>query len=377
VDSQRWAWAEIDLQAIRHNVSVIRQTVAPASLLAVVKADAYGHGAAQVAAAALQAGAIALGVALVQEGVELRRAGIDAPILLMSQQPPEQSGDIVRFDLTPTVYDVAGIDALDRSAIEQHREIVAVHVKVDTGMHRVGCPPEDIGELVQRIEGSRRLRLAGLFTHLAVADEPGNPHTGEQLDRFDDVIRPVVAGSADRGAVVIHAANSAGALAHRRARYGLVRIGIALYGLEPGGGVAGLCGDLQPALSLKARVSHIKRLTAGERLSYGLSYRLGRDANIATVPIGYADGVRRRLFQTGGEVLIGRRRRAIAGAVTMDQLMVDCGDDAVAVGDEVVLIGRQGDKQIRVEEWAKRLDTIPYEITCAISNRIARRYLNP
>ncbi len=250
-----------------------------------------------------------------------------------------------------------------------------VHVKIDTGMQRVGAESDAVAALVERIiEYSPTLRLGGVFTHLAVADDPDDEFTALQLDRFDDVLTRI--GLADD--VAVHAANSAGALAHRAARRSFVRAGIAVYGISPGRGVDDLCHDLRPALSLRARVSFVKTVRAGSRISYGLRHTFERDTTVATVPIGYADGVPRRLSSTGGEVLIGGRRRPIVGVVTMDQLMVDCGpDDPVAVGDEVVLIGTQegpeGPQQIRAEEWADRLGTIGYEIVCGIATRVPRR----
>ncbi len=379
MDNTRWAWAEIDLRAVRHNVQVVRRLVAPAGVLAVVKADGYGHGAEAVARAALDAGAVGLGVALVQEGIELREAGITAPILLMSQQPLEQSADIVAHGLTPTVYDSASIDSFEQaasSAGRTRRTAVGVHIKVDTGMHRVGCRPDEVATLVKHIEAADGIRLAGLFTHLAIADEPDDPYTDSQLRQFDESLAKVMEAASDRQRIVVHAANSAGALAHPASRHSFVRLGIAMYGIEPGDGVASLCGDLEPVMSLKARVSFVKRVAEQDRISYGLRHRFDSQTNVATVPIGYADGVPRRLFQTGGHVLIGGRRRPIVGVVTMDQLMVDCGDDHVVAGDEVVLLGRQGDERIRAEEWALRLDTIPYEVTCAISKRIDRRLID-
>ncbi len=379
MDNTRWAWAEIDLRAVRHNVQVVRRLVAPAGVLAVVKADGYGHGAEAVARAALDAGAVGLGVALVQEGIELRDAGITAPILLMSQQPLEQSADIVAHDLTPTVYDSASIDSFEQaasSAGRTRRTAVGVHIKVDTGMRRVGCRPDEVATLVKHIEAADGIRLAGVFTHLAIADEPDDPFTDSQLQRFDESLAQVMEASSDRQRIVVHAANSAGALAHPASRHSFVRLGIAMYGVEPGDAVASLCGDLEPVMSLKARVSFVKRVAEHDRISYGLRHRFVSQTNVATVPIGYADGVPRRLFQTGGHVLIGGRRRPIVGVVTMDQLMVDCGDDHVVVGDEVVLLGCQGDERVRAEEWAARLDTIPYEVTCAISKRIDRRLID-
>ncbi len=220
------------------------------------------------------------------------------------------------------------------------------------------------------------LRLEGVATHLATADQPGHPAVAAQLAAFDRVLAELDAEQARPP--LVHVANSAAALAVPAARHSLVRAGIALYGIEPGPGVAHLCRDLRPALTLRARVSYVKRVAAGEGISYGLRHTFERDTNVATVPLGYADGVPRRLFEQGGQVLIGGRRRPIVGVVTMDQLMVDCGDDPVAIGDEVVLIGTQtgpaGTAQIRAEEWAERLGTIGYEIVCGISRRIERRW---
>jgi alanine racemase len=370
--SARWAWADIDLDAVAANLVVLRERVAPASVWAVVKAGGYGHGAVAVARAALAAGAEGLCVALVQEGAELRRAGVSAPILVLSEQPPEQVADLVALGLTPTVCSVSGAILVAEAVQAAWLPPCPVHVKVDTGMHRVGARPEDAAELARLVAETPQLVLEGCFTHLAVADEPGDPYTAWQLERFDAVLAELAAdGIRPR---LVHAANSAGGLAHRAARRSLVRAGIGVYGISPGPGVADLAAPLRPVLSLRARVAQVKRLAAGCRISYGLRYRFEHDATVATVPIGYADGVPRRLSSTGGEVLVGGHRRRIAGVVTMDQLMVDCGDDDVAVGDEVVLLGRQGEEEIRAEEWAERLGTIAYEIVCGIGARVPRRY---
>jgi len=362
----RWAWAEIDLDALAHNVAVLRRAVAPAAVWAVVKADAYGHGATAVARAAVAAGCEGLCVALTTEGVALREAGIEAPILVLSEQPAEHAPTIIAHRLTPTVTTADGIDALAALAPDD----LDVHLKVDTGMHRVGAAPADAGALVGLIAASApHLRLAGVFTHLAVADEPADPYTAGQLARFAHTLAALPADALE--GVAVHAANSAGGLAHPAARHSFVRAGIALYGISPGPDVAPLVTELRPVLALKARVSFVKRLTAGQRLSYGLRHTVLVDTNVATVPLGYADGVRRGL-SSNGDVLIGGRRRPIIGTVTMDQLMVDCGDDPVAPGDDVVLIGRQGDERITAEEWGTRLDTIGYEVVCGIGARVPR-----
>jgi alanine racemase len=368
-DQWRPAWAEVDLGAIRHNAAVLADRTAPAALCAVVKADGYGHGAVPVARAALDGGATWLAVALVEEGVALRDAGIDAAVLLLSEPPADAMAEVVARRLTPTLYTPQGLDALERAAADAS---VPVHVKVDTGMHRVGARPDDAVTLARRVAGSPSLRLEGLWTHLAVADEPDDAYTAAQLAAFNEVVAEL-----DRAGVtpeLLHAANSAGAVAHPPARYDLVRCGIAVYGHAPSPDVA--AADLRPAMSLKARVSYVKRVEAGSRLSYGLRYRVDTDSVIATVPLGYADGVPRRLSAVGGEVLIGGRRLPLAGTVTMDQVMVDCGPGAdVQAGDEVVLFGRQGDAEMRAEEWAGALDTISYEILCGIGARVPRVYV--
>jgi alanine racemase len=368
----RWAWAEVDLDAIAHNVGQLRIASAPAEVWAVVKADGYGHGAVEVARTALTAGAAGLCVALASEGALLRRAGIDAPILVLSEQPPEIDADLVVNDLIATVFTNDAVDRLAAAVVDSAATTLSVQVKVDTGMHRVGARPEDVAALAARIAGhAPALTLDGVFTHLAVADEPTDPYTDAQLQQFDAMLAAVP--NADD--LLIHAANSAAALTRPDARRSLVRAGIAVYGISPGPQLDAVASSLLPALALKARISHVRRLAAGERLSYGLRHTIAAPANIATVPLGYADGVRRGLSGTGTTVLIGGARREIVGTITMDQLMVDCGDDDVAVGDEVVLIGRQGNNEIRAEEWAETLGTIGYEIVCGIGARIPRHYV--
>jgi alanine racemase len=367
----RPAWVAVDLEAIRANVRALAAAAAPAALLATVKADAYGHGAVPVARAALGAGATYLGVAFVDEGIELRDAGIDAPILLLSEPPPAAAAAAIAYGLTPLVYTVHGIDALAKAVVDAGSPPHAVHLKVDTGMHRVGCAVPDALGLAEMIAARDELRFDGLATHLAVADELDSSYTDAQLDAFDTVIDEITA-RVGRPAVV-HAANSAGLLAHPRARYDLVRAGIALYGINPVD-EAVTDVELHPALSLHARVSYVKQLDAGARVSYGLRYTLPRASRIVTVPVGYADGVPRALGAAGGEVLVHGVRRPIAGTVTMDQLLVDVGDLDVAVDDDVVLLGKQGGDAITADDWAARLDTIPYEIVTRLGVRLPRRY---
>jgi alanine racemase len=368
--TMRPAWAEVDLSAITANARTLAAVAAPATLCAVVKADGYGHGAVPVARAAVAGGATWLGVALAEEGATLRDAGITAPILVLSEASPPELDLAARFDLTPTVYTEAGVTAAAKAAVNAGAHL-AVHLKVDTGMHRVGAFPDDVVHLAGMVHEHRELSVGALWTHCAVADEPDNPFTGLQLERFRGVVDALAA--AGLAPPSLHAANSAATIAFPASRFDMVRCGIALYGIPPAPALAGRI-ELRPAMAVKALVSLVKWVPAGDALSYGLRTRFERDTTVATVPIGYADGVRRGLWEVGGQVLIGGRRRPIAGVVTMDQLMVDCGDDDVACGDEVVLLGRQGDEEIAATEWAERLGTIGYEIVCGIGPRVPRRY---
>lgn len=375
----RPAWAEVDLDALAHNVGVLSRRAAPAALCAVVKADAYGHGAVQVARTALESGAACLAVAVVDEGLELRAHGIDAPVLVLSEAVPDAAELLVRGGLTATVTTRGGMEAL-AAASRRTGTRARVHVKVDTGMHRVGVSPEQAAALVAAIDADPALRLEGVWTHLAVADGTSaddRAYTGLQLERFEKVVAGL--GSRPR---LLHAANSAGAIAWPAARYDMARCGIGVYGYAPSGAmadgsagedVASVVASLRPVLSLKARVSAVRVLEAGERPSYGRRRALPERGLVATAPIGYADGVPRRLFDAGCPVLVGGRRRPLAGVVTMDQLMVDCGPDStVAPGDEVVLIGRQGDEEITAADWAALLGTISYEVLCGIGPRVPR-----
>jgi alanine racemase len=372
VSSFRPVWAEIDCSAVLHNVRTMRDTVAPARVLAVVKADGYGHGAVEVGRAALEAGAAWLGVALVEEGVQLREAGIDAPILVLSEPVPDAAACVVAHRLTPVVYTPRGIEALAKAvASNGNGEPLAVHLKLDTGMHRVGAAARDAATLVQLVRDHGELQLEGVCTHLAVADEIGNPYSDVQLDQFDAVLAQL--HELGVHPALAHAANTAAAIALPRSRYDMVRAGIGIYGIAPAPELDGRL-PLRPAMAVKARVSYVKSLPRGARLSYGLRYELSRDSRVATVPIGYGDGVPRNLAHVGGEVLVRGRRCPIAGTVTMDQLMVDVGDLSIERDEEVVLIGRQGNAEITAAEWAERLGTIAYEIVCGIGPRVPRRY---
>lgn len=369
----RWAWVEVDTTALQHNVALLRDLVSPSEVWAVVKADGYGHGAVQVARAVIAGGARGLCVALVQEGVRLREAGIDAPILILSEQPPAQAGDIVRHGLIATITSLDGLASLNDAAAAAGIE-TAVHVKVDTGMHRAGVDPGSAVPLVSAVQNAGHLTLAGVFTHFACADDPDHEANARQLAAFNAVLDEMRDTGIDPG--LVHAANSAATLAMPSTRFDMVRTGIVTYGLEPGEGVAGLCGEFRPALSVKARVSAVRTIDAGDAVSYGLRRAVTRPSVIATVPLGYADGVPRALWATAQDVLVRGKRCPIAGTVTMDQLMVDITDcDGVHVGDVVTLIGVDSSETITVSEWSSSVGTIDYEIVCGISARMERRYL--
>lgn len=372
----RPAWAEVDLGAIRHNASLLASAVAPSRLCAVVKASGYGHGAVPVARAALDGGASWLAVALVDEGALLRAHGLRAPVLLLSEPPAEAMDEVVALGLTPTLYTLTGVEAAAKAVASAGRaEPLPVHVKVDTGMHRVGATADGAVAVVGAVAGHRELSLGGVWTHFAVADDPVHPFTAEQSARLALVVDRL-ARTGVRPPLV-HAANSAGALAHPTSRLDMVRCGISLYGVAPSPALAATApaAELRPALSMRARVSFVKRVGPGEAVSYGLRRPLPAPATVATVPVGYADGVPWRLGVSGGEVLIGGRRRPLAGSVTMDQILVDCGDDeGVLPGDEVVLLGRQGTESVTAWEWATRTGTIAYEILCGIGPRLPKVY---
>lgn len=363
--------AEVDLGAIAHNVSLLADHVAPAGLCAVVKADGYGHGAISVGRAALAAGATWLAVALVEEAAVLRRNGVEAPILLLSEPRPTDLRAAVRLDIRTAVYTPRGVDEAADAARRAGRT-ARLHLKVDTGMHRVGADPDDIVGLAERIRDTAGVELEALWTHCAVADEPANPFTGVQLGRLADALARLEA--AGLRPPMVHAANSAAAMDHPDARHDLVRAGIAVYGIDPAPALRGRL-PLRPAMSVVSEVSLVKPVRAGEGISYGQRHTFASDTLVAVVPIGYADGVPRALSAAGGQVLIGGRRRPIVGVVTMDHLMVDCGPSGdVAAGDEVVLLGRQGDERIDAADWAEATGTIAYEVVCGIGPRVPRIY---
>lgn len=370
----RPTFAQIDVSAIRANVAALVALSEGAALCAVVKADGYGHGAVPVARAALDGGATWLAVAFVDEALELRRSGVRAPILLLSEPDPSDMRAARENDLTITVYSPAGVAAANDAALASaDRGPWAVHLKVDTGMHRVGVAPGDALVRVEQIAAAPGLRLGGVCSHHAVADEPDDPFTGVQLARFQAVVDELTAAGHDPG--LRHVANSASAMVHPSTRLDLVRCGIAIYGIAPSRELDGVV-RLRPALSWRSALGHVQQVEAGETVSYGRRWKAATPTRVGTVPVGYADGVRRSLGLDGGEVLIDGHRCPILGMVTMDQLMVDLTGTTATAGAEVVLIGRQGGEEITANDVADLLGTIGYEITCGIGKRVPRRYVD-
>jgi alanine racemase len=366
----RPAWIEVDLGAVRANVASIREQLSPGTrYLAVVKANAYGHGDVPIARAALDGGASWLGVVLVDEGARLREAGIEAPILLMHEPPPDRAGDVVRLGLTPAVFTEIGAAALGDAA-ERAAMAVDVHLKIDTGLNRLGVPLDGLEELARVLVKEPRLRVQAAWSHFAFPDDPANPFTDVQLARFDEACDRLAALGISPP--LRHIGNSATALARPDAHLDMVRVGIATYGLAPAPGLDGGV-PLLPALSLKARVAMVRRVPTGEGISYGHRYRPGSAATIASLPLGYADGWLRS-GSGRAHALIGGRRYPTVGTVCMDSFMIDLGDDSCDVGDEVVLIGAQGSERIAAEEVAVAMGTINYEVVAALSSRLDRTY---
>ena len=373
---RRPAWAEISRSALAHNIAALQRVLGESELCAVVKANGYGHGAPLAARAALDGGANALAVAIVDEGIELRGSGVTVPILLLAEIPPETIPDALSHSLSLTVGSVPGARHAVAAA-ERLGGLHRVHVKIDTGMHRMGVPPELVDEAVDVLLASSAIDLEGLYTHFSNADGPGEEdrdYTREQLAIFEGVVARL--GARGIHPRVVHAANSAGAIGYPASRLSMARVGLALYGYLPDPWLAQTLTDagvtLEPALTLRAQVVAARRLEAGERPSYGRRRPLATAATVVTVPFGYADGYPRRLFEAGADVLINGRRYPLAGTVTMDQLLIDVGDDAVGVGDDVVLLGRQGDEWISADEWARLAGTITWEILCGIGARVPR-----
>jgi alanine racemase len=373
-------WAEIDLDAIAHNVRALKDLTRPGTrMIAVVKADAYGHGAEAVARTALAAGADMLAVARLDEGVGLRRAGFGAPILVLNPTFPEFAAQLIAYDLIQSVTGLAEARRLASVAV-QHGACIGVHLKVDTGMGRLGLVP-DCGHpgaagpplleavALTRLQG---VRLQGVYTHFAAADETDKSYARMQFELFTDFLARLQRAGVACG--LRHAANSAALIDLPATHLDAVRPGIALYGLYPSAAVDRRRVSLKPALSLKTRVLQVKAVPAGFAVSYGMTWQAAAPTCIATVAAGYADGLPRRLSNCGVMLLHGRRA-PVVGRVCMDMIMLDVGHiEGVAAGDEAVIIGRQGEDAISADEVALLLDTINYEVIFTNGFRVPRRY---
>ena len=383
----RPAWAEIDLAALVANLGTIRAAFgasagspgrqnAPApGILAVIKADAYGHGAPEVSLALERAGVDLLGAALLEEGAEVRRAGVEVPILVLGVSQAEQLPYYRRYRLIPTI---SGMDQLVlwRDWLAGAGGLLQqVHLQVDTGMTRLGIHEEELGEALSILRASPQLELTGLLSHFADADLLDSPRNPDQERRFGRVLEALTPD--ERARVQIHLANSAGALHRPGSRHGLVRLGLALYGYDPAGRFEGLV----PVMAVKTRTVLVRDVPAGTRVSYGGRWTAPRPSRIGVLPVGYADGYAWRL--TGkAEALVRGRRVPVVGAVSMDMIFVDLtalsppGEpDGIGVGEEVVLLGAQGEERITAHELAREVETIPYELLCLLGLRLARRYL--
>nr|MDQ2715459.1 alanine racemase [Chloroflexota bacterium] len=370
--AERPTWVEIDLSAIANNARRIKDLVGPqVRVLASLKADAYGHGALKVARTVLLNGASMLGVATVSEAAPLREAGINAPILVFGYVPLWQMREAVRLDLTVTLYVLEAAHALSRAALALGRTIKA-HVKIDTGMGRLGIRAEQIDEVLAFMRAVRLLpgmEIEGIFTHFAMADTRESLYARQQLARFQQVLRALEAEQLRPP--LVHAANSAALLSLPEARFDMVRPGIALYGLDPSAEVR-LPQGFRPALAFKTQVAQVKTIPAGEGISYGCTYITERPTRVAVLPVGYADGFRRAPTNWGA-VLIHGQEAPLLGRVCMDQCMIDVSHiPGVRMGDEVVLIGRQKGVSLSAEQVAQRLGTINYEVVSEILARVPR-----
>lgn len=364
--------AEVDLSALRSNADVLRARIGPGvGIVAVLKADAYGHGAV-VCARALERRVWGFGVSLVEEGVEIRRAGVEAPILVLGGAYGLDHRDVLAYRLTPVLGDVADIARFRRAADDLKLDRIDVHLKIDTGMARLGLRHDEAATLhafCDAIAATPGVGVQGVMTHLASADDLSEAPSRLQLDRFEVARRVLRARGHDPA--LVHVANSAALVRFPEARHALVRPGLALYGLSPG--PAAVIPGLRPVMSLRSRIVALRDIATGEGVSYGGLYRASRRTRVATVPMGYADGYTRRLSGKA-EVLVRGRRCAVLGAITMDMSLVDVTDVGAELGDDVVLLGAQGDERITADDLAVQSSTISWEILCGISKRVPRIY---
>lgn len=359
----------IDLAALDHNLRLIRSKARKRRIMAIVKANAYGHGILEITKRAIQNGIDYVGVGFLEEGLFLRQNDIDAPILVLGGILGYQVKKFIQNDLEITVSSLELAKHIDESAGGQ---TVRVHLKIDTGMERIGVSHGFAVEFVKRVAQLRHLQIVGLYSHFATADEEDKSFVKTQLDRFQSVVDGLRKAGIE--VPLKHLANSGAMMDMDGASFDLIRPGITMYGMYPSAFVSHEL-PLKPVLTLSSKVVFVKRVAAGIGISYGHSYRTKADCTIVTIPIGYGDGYS-RLFSNKAEVLIRSKRYPVVGAVCMDQIMVNVGNDMVEVGDQVILIGRMGDEEITAAELAGTMGTIPYEITCMINARVPRLYVN-
>lgn len=372
MDNRRPTWAEINLAAIKHNLTCIQKAVKPAKVMAVVKANGYGHGVLEVCEVCRQQGIDFLGVASLDEAVSVKEAGVDLPILVIGYTPREYVSTAVEEGIRVTVFESSLAYDLDRAAKKIGKPAL-VHVKIDTGMGRLGysASPETVAEVtkISRLPG---LELEGIFTHFATADCPDKAYAMEQLEMF----RKLVDDLARRGVAFAlrHCSNSAALMEIPEARFDMVRAGIAIYGLYPDPNSRPPGFDIIPAMQLKSRVGFVKTLPAGHSVSYGRTYSCTKETRVATVPIGYADGYS-RLLSNKSWAVIRNQRVPLIGTVCMDQCMFDVSEvDGVREGDEVLLFGRP-ENGVTADDLAEIIGTINYEVVCAVSSRVPRIYV--
>lgn len=368
---RRWAWTEIDLGAIARNVRTLKSLTSPGTLfMAVVKADGYGHGAVRSARSALAAGADRLGVATLDEGIALREAGITAPVQVLSEPPETAIPLLLDNSITSTLYTHEFAMALAAEGVRRGVE-ARYHLKIDTGMNRIGVAAAEAPAFAAGLKGVPGLALEGTFTHFATADVPGDWDFESQTERFADAIAAMRTEGVDPG--IVHAANSPATILRPESHFDMVRCGIAIYGLHPAPSTYGVI-DLAPAMAVKARASLVKRIAMGEGVSYGMTWRAVAPSTIATLPLGYADGVH-RVLSNKMSALLGGVRVPQVGRVCMDQLMLEVPRGIEARrGDEVVIVGTQGKERIIMDEQAELAGTINYELACSFGMRLPRVY---
>ena len=377
--------AEIDLKAIAHNIKELRRiTHLKAKLMAVVKANGYGHGAIEVAQCALQNGAEILGVARIEEGIQIREAGIKAPILIFGYTHPQLATDLMEYDLIQSIHTSLAAQDLSTAAASLGEKL-KIHLKVDTGMGRLGLLAQNFEsknsdvvnaaaiEETLAIAGLEGLELEGIFTHFATADSADKSYAEDQLDLFMNYLNRLRKAGLEPS--VRHAANSAALIDMPQSHLDMVRPGIAIYGLNPSDEVINKQVALKPAMALKTKIIQLKKVPAGFAVSYGITYKTRKPTTIATVPVGYADGLN-RLLSSRGQMLVQGQRAPIIGRVCMDLTMLDVGHiDRVRMGDEVVIFGQQDNGSQSVDEMASLLNSINYEIVTGITARVPRVYL--